>query len=273
MNAFLNECKFLAQEPGRVCLKGRFGQGFAQPANVIYSPRCLMRISGQANSRTVVGDGMFKDTSYDWTHFTLTSIPWQKGYTSLCVQRGGILFCAFIHLWQFAFCNSSAWVPTCLGEHLLVNSTSGRGRGTLRCCCFPAKPWEFVTSAFMVCSGLRKAFSCLLLSELDGNERTLNFCKSNLEVFPNTLSLAFHRRLLRQCRHGNSLLFHLRSPVVGRQNNQMWTRCDTVGAMSHGKHRWVTQNRNLQAPLPCAMWSWRPLWKVSAWTLFQQESW
>lgn len=73
----------------------------------------------------------------------------------------------------------------------------------------------------MICSGLRKAFSCLPLSELDGNERALNLCKSNIEVFPNALSLAFYRRLLRQCSHGNSLLFHLRSPVVGSQNNQM----------------------------------------------------
>lgn len=64
MNEFLNECKFLAQEPGKVCLKGRVGQGFAQPANVAYSLRCLMRISGQANSRIVVGDGIFKGTSY-----------------------------------------------------------------------------------------------------------------------------------------------------------------------------------------------------------------
>lgn len=76
--------------------------------------------------------------------------------------------------------------------------------------------------------GLRKTFSCLPLSELDGNERTLSLCKSNLEVFPNTLSLAFHRRLPWQCSHGNSFLFHLRSPVVGSQKNQMWTISDTV---------------------------------------------
>ena len=101
----------------------------------------------------------------------------------------------------------------------------------------------------MICSVLRKVFSCLALSELDGTERALNLCKSSLEVFPDTLSLAFHRRLLKQCSRGKPLLIPPKSPVVGSQNNQMWHgQCNVLG-----KHRWLTKSGDLQAPLTCAV--------------------
>lgn len=63
MNEFLNECKPLGQEPGRVYLKGRVGQGFARPSQC----NLLSEVPDEdlrANSKIVVGDGMFKGTSY-----------------------------------------------------------------------------------------------------------------------------------------------------------------------------------------------------------------
>lgn len=72
----------------------------------------------------------------------------------------------------------------------------------------------------MIYSGLRKVLSCLALSKLDRNQRALKLCKWSLEAFPNTLSLACHRRLLRQCSHRNLLLIPPRSAAASSQDNQ-----------------------------------------------------
>lgn len=141
MNYWMN-VKSLPKNLAECIWKVELDKVLLWPANVIYSLRCLMKISGQANLRILVGDGMLKGTSYGWTLFTPTSNP-SRWVTLLLMYKGvAYWFCAFIRLWQFAFCNSSAWVSTCLSmfrRAFAGKQHKQRGSGTLRCCCFLAK--------------------------------------------------------------------------------------------------------------------------------------